>query len=276
MNITHKTALILGGTRGVGKALSIALAKRGANVITPYYDWPEDTDQTLTTLGQLCEKHLAVRADLREPADVKDLIQKSKDTFGTIDILINNIERGGMPIVHGPYTPEQWAIELDTTLKAKWWVFNEALPLLKKSREAVVINISSIAAKIGRSGPAGLLFNDGYAAANRAISSMTETWARMAAPTIRVNELMLGFCKERHAEGTRGWDLLSIKQQDAITNHTLLKRTGDLHEIVKTVFFLIQDATFMTGSTLCMDGGYSLGHSDVPAMPQAQDNLEIL
>jgi 3-oxoacyl-[acyl-carrier protein] reductase len=275
MQIANKTALVLGGTRGIGKALSIALAEQRANIITPYYDWPDDTKNSIAILDKLCSKHLAVRADLRNPEDVKKLISKSQEAFGTIDILINNIERGGMPIVHGPYTPEQWALEFDTTLKAKWWVFNEALPLLKKSPEAAVVNISSIAGRVGRSGPAGLIFNDGYAAANRAISSLTETWSRMAAPTVRVNELMLGFFKERHAEGTRGWDLLSSPQQEEIKNRTLLKRTGELHEIVKTVFFLIKDATFMTGSCICLDGGYSLGHDSVPAIPTAQDNLGI-
>jgi len=275
MQIAQKTALVLGGTRGIGKALSIALAEQGANLITPYYDWPDDTKQTIAVLDKLCSKHLPIRTDLRDPEAVKNLIRQSKETFGAIDILINNIERGGMPIIHGPYTPEQWALEFDTTVKAKWWVFNEALPLLKKSPEAAVVNISSIAGKVGRSGPAALIFNDGYAAANRAILSLTETLSRMAAPTIRVNELRLGFFKERHAEGTRGWDLLSKKQQEAIKDHTLLGRTGDLQEIIKTVFFLINDATFMTGSCICLDGGYSLGHDGAPVMPSAQDNLEI-
>lgn len=276
MNISEKTALVLGGTRGVGKAISIALAEQGANIITPHYDWPDDTKQCLATLKAICPRHLAVHADLRKPEDVKNLIQKIDEAFGSIDILINNIERGGMPIVHGAYTSEQWDLEFDTTLKAKRWVFTEALPLLKKSAEATVVNISSIAARVGRSGTAGLIFNDGYAAANRAISSLTEAWARMAAPTIRVNELMLGFFKERHAEGTRGWSLLSKDQQEEIKGHTLLGRTGELQEIVQTVLFLLQEATFMTGSTICLDGGYSLGHDHIPPIPKAQDNLNIL
>lgn len=275
MQIADKTALVLGGTRGIGKSISMALAQQGANIITPYYDWPEDTQKAIAILDELAPQHLAVRTDLRNPDEVKSLLQQSQGTFGSIDILINNIERGGMPVVHGPYTPEQWNLECDTTLKAKWWVFNEALPLLKKSPEAVVINISSIAARVGRSGPAGLIFNDGYAAANRAVSSLTETWARLAAPSIRVNELMLGFIKERHAEGTRGWSLLSNDQQEAIKAHTLLGRTGDLQEVVKTVLFLIQEATYMTGATLCLDGGYCLGHDQVPTIPAAQDNLDI-
>ena len=180
-----------------------------------------------------------------------------------------------MPIVHGHYTPEQWDLEMDTTVKAKWLVFNEALPLLQRGGDGVVINISSIAGEVGRAGPAGPIFNDAYAAANRAVTSFTRTWARLAAPLIRVNELRLGFVETRHAEGTRGWELLAPAERQAIHDRTLLGRSGTVAEIIKAVFFLIFDATFMTGKTLCLDGGYTLGHDRVPVMPPSQDNLEV-
>ena len=103
---------------------------------------------------------------------------------------------------------EQWDLEMQTTLRAKRWVFDCALPHLKASGDAVAINFSSIAAIVGRSGPAGMIFNEGYAAANRGVSLLTETWARMGAPSVRVNEIMLGLIATRHAEKTRGWGLL--------------------------------------------------------------------
>jgi 3-oxoacyl-[acyl-carrier protein] reductase len=156
---------------------------------------------------------------------------------------------------------------MDTTLKAKWLVFHHALPLLKSAGEGVAVTLSSIAGIVGRSGPAGLIFNDGYAAANRAVSSFTETWAREAAPTVRVNELMLGFFPTRHAEGTRGWQELSAQQQRAVCDHILLHRTGRLEEIVKAVLFLVKDATYMTGSVLRLDGGYVLGGTEATPMP---------
>jgi 3-oxoacyl-[acyl-carrier protein] reductase len=196
-------------------------------------------------------------------------------TCGALHILINNIERGGMPIVHGAYTPEQWDLEIDTTVKAKWLVFNEALPLLQRGGRGAVVNISSIAGEVGRAGPAGLVFNDAYAAANRAVSSFTKTWARMGAPLIRVNELRLGFVETRHAEGTRGWSLLTEAERQAIHERTLLARSGTLDEIVKAVLFLVEDATFMTGSTLCLDGGYTLGHDRVPPLPPRQENIGV-
>ncbi|MCJ7602271.1 MAG: SDR family oxidoreductase, partial [Desulfobulbaceae bacterium] len=102
---------------------------------------------------------------------------------------------------------------------------------------------------------------------NRAVSSFTETWARQGAPEVRVNELMLGFFETRHAEGTRGWPLLSAGEQQAIINHTLLGRTGRIADIIKAVFFLIEDACYMTGSVIRLDGGYTLGAERVPPMP---------
>ena len=95
-----------------------------------------------------------------------------------------------------------------------------------------------------------MVFNDGYAAANRGISLLTETWARMAAPEVRVNEIMLGLVETRHAQKTRGWGLLTADQKQALLDHTLLQRTGTIDDVVKTVLFIIKDAPFMTGSVL--------------------------
>lgn len=267
MKLQGKIALVLGGAKGIGKAVGLALAKAGATVVLTYHDWPEEAAVMQQELAALGDAHLAVKIDLREPAAIEELFSTIRARYGALHILINNIERGGMPIVHGPYTPEQWELEMATTLRAKWWVMRSALPLLRETTEAAVITLSSIAGIVGRSGPAGLIFNDGYSAANRAVSSFTETWAREGAPTVRVNELMLGFFETRHAEQTRGWGLLSAEQQNAIRDHILLKRTGKIEEIIAAVFFLLRDATYMTGAVLRMDGGYVLGGEKIPPMP---------
>ena len=268
MEIRGKTALVLGASKGIGKAIGLALARAGARVVLTYYDWPEASEQMQKELTSLNCDFLAVKVDLRQPEQIAKLFSQIKNEFGTLNILINNIERGGMPVVHGPYTSEQWDLEMETTIKAKWFVFNEALPLMKSSKEATAIIFSSIAGIIGRNGPAGMIFNDGYSAANRAVSSFTETWAREGAPEVRVNELMLGFFKSRHAEGTRGWPLLSAEQQQEILDHTLLGRTGSYEDVIKAAFFLIQDAPFMTGSVLKLDGGFTLGPDRIPRMPK--------
>ena len=272
MKIKNKVALVLGGSRGIGKEIARALAGEGATLVLPYHDdWPQEAEEMKEEFAGLSENHFAAPVDLRNKEQVQGLINQVRDKFGALHILINNIERGGMPVIHGSYdletNKEQWDLEMDTTLKAKWLVVHHAMPLMKSSGRGVVINISSIAGIVGRTGPAGLIFNDGYAAANRAVSSFTGTWAREAAPNVRVNELMLGFFETRHGEGTRGWEVLEDRDRQAVVEHTLLERTGSLDDIVKTVLFLIKDAPFMTGSILRLDGGYVLGGEKVPEMP---------
>ncbi len=267
--------MVLGASRGVGRDIALTLAGKGVNIIAPYYDWPDDCEELVRQFEALEGHHLTMRADLRQVNEVREVAARIKSEYGRLDILINNIERGGMPIVHGPYTPEQWELEMTTTLRAKWLVFQETLPLLKKGAQGAVVNISSIAGLIGRAGPAGLIFNDAYAAANRAVSSFTETWARQAAPTVRVNELMLGFIESRHAEGTRGWEMLNDEERQAIVGRSLLARTGQQAEVSRAVLFLVRDATYMTGAVMTMDGGFHLGHDAVSGMPPGSDNLTI-
>lgn len=266
--MADKVALVLGAIKGIGKGIGLSLAKQGFRVALTYHDWEESLDSMRADFEAIGPEHLIIRSDLTDTRSIPGVIQKIVDSFGRLDILVNNIERGGWPVVHGPYTADQWDLEQAATLKAKRWVFDAALPHLKAAGEGMVINISSIAGLVGRSGPAGAVFNDGYAAANRGISLLTETWARMGAPEVRVNEIMLGFFETRHAQGTRGWGLLTDKEKAALLDHTLLGRTGRIADVVKTVEFLIHNAPFMTGSVIRLDGGYVLGGEKVGPMPE--------
>jgi len=259
MELHGKVALVLGAIKGIGRGIGLALAEQGVKVALNYFDWEEELDGMKQDFAASGRPHLIIQTNLLEVEKIAGLIRQVVDHFGRLDILINNIERGGWPVVHGPYVPEQWDLEMATTLRAKRWVFDCALPHLKASGDGVVINFSSIAAIVGRSGPAGMIFNEGYAAANRGISLLTETWARMGAPRVRVNEIMLGLVATRHAEKTRGWGLLSENTKKALVDHTLLQRTGTVDDVVKTVLFIIKDAPFMTGAVLRLDGGYVLG-----------------
>lgn len=268
MELENKVALVLGAIKGIGMGIGLALANAGVKVALNYFDWEESLEEMKQDFADTGQDHLIIRTNLLETDKISGLIQKVIDRFGRLDILINNIERGGWPVVHGPYVQEQWDLEIETTLRAKRWVFDSALPHLKASGEGVVVNLSSIAGIVGRSGPASYVFNDGYAAANRAISLLTETWARVAAPEVRVNEIMLGFFETRHGKKTRGWGLLNQEQIQSIIDHTLLKRIGTIEDVVKTVFFIIKDAPFMTGSILIVDGGYVLGGEKVASMPE--------
>jgi 3-oxoacyl-[acyl-carrier protein] reductase len=261
-------ALLLGGIKGIGKAIGMDLLGRGIRVAATWHDWPESLAAMQSDFADTGTDHMIERADLLDTDAITGLVKRIMDRFGRLDILINNIERGGWPVVHGRYTREQWDMEMATTLRAKQWAFEAALPHLKASGDGAVVNLSSIAGIVGRSGPASYLFNEGYASANRGISLLTETWARLGAPQVRVNELMLGVFETRHGPGTRGWGLLSESQRQAIVDHTLLAGIGRLEDVVRAVRFLLDDTPFMTGSVIRLDGGYPLGGEPVAPMPK--------
>jgi 3-oxoacyl-[acyl-carrier protein] reductase len=263
-----KTALVLGSIKGIGKTIALALAKQGIQVAATYYDWEESLPEMKKDFSSITTPHLITKVNLLDIEAIKQLIKKVQSHYGGIDILINNIERGGWPLVHGEYIQEQWDMEVATTLRAKRWVFSESLPLLKASGDGVVINMSSISGLIGRAGPAAPFFNDAYSAINRGISLLTETWAREAAPEVRVNELMIGFVETRHGPQTRGWKHLKSREIKALLDHTLLKRVGTIADVVEAVLFLVNQAKFMTGSVIRLDGGYIIGGEKVPPMPE--------
>ncbi len=268
MDLHDKVALVLGAIKGIGKGVALSLANAGVKVAVNYFDWAEELEALKTDLADTGREHLILKTNLLETKAIPGIINKVIERFGRLDIVINNIERGGWPVVHGPYDQKQWDLEMETTLRAKRWVFEAALPHLKATGDGVVINLSSIAGIVGRCGPAHLVFNDGYAAANRGVSLLTETWARIGAPEVRVNEIMLGFFETRHAQKTRGWGLLTAKQKKALKAHTLLGRTGTIEDVVSAVLYIIKDAPFMTGAVLRLDGGYVLGGEKVDKIPE--------
>ena len=268
MELKGKVALVLGAIKGIGKGIGLGLAEEGVRLALNYYDWTESLEEMKQDFAASGADHLIVRTNLLETDAVPGLIEQVIDRFGRLDILVNNIERGGWPVVHGKYTEEQWDLEMATTLRAKQWLFEAALPHLRASGNGAVVNFSSIAGIVGRSGPASYLFNEGYSTASRGISLLTETWARLGAPEVRVNEIMLGVFETRHAQNTRGWGLLTDEQKQAIIDHTLMGRTGQIEDVVRAVKFVLRDAPYMTGSVLRLDGGYILGGEKIAPMPE--------
>lgn len=271
MTLNGKVALVPGASRPIGRAIASRFGKQGASLVLPVFDWPESIDEMNCEFTESGFDYWCLPTDLRDAQQVAQLAAAIRDRLGGVDFLINNIERGGMPVVHGsydlPHNHEQWNLELDTTLKAKWLLFKHIYPLMQKRHGGAVVNISSIAATTGRSGAAAVFFSDGYSAANKAIQILTETWARQAAPEVRVNELMLGFIRGRHGEGTRGWGALTDGQKAELFSTLLLERTGSPQEVADAVYFLAVDATYFSGATLRMDGGFIPGGSRVPPIP---------
>jgi 3-oxoacyl-[acyl-carrier protein] reductase len=275
LELKDKLALIPGASRPIGRAVARKFARNGARLLLPVFDWPESIEEMQNEFTEQGWDFTTISADLRCESEVLRIRKAIEQTGKGLDFLINNIERGGMPVVHGsydlPHNANQWDREINTTMKAKWLLFHHCFPLMQagETEKSAVVNISSVAAETGRSGAVGMLYSDGYSAANRSIRSMTEEWAREAAPGIRVNELMLGLSRGRHGEGTRGWAALEQEKREEILNEVLLRRTAFPEEVADAVYFLAVQATYMTGSVVKMDGGLSLGARRVPPMPKS-------
>lgn len=271
MNLKGKSVVIPGASRPIGRAIARKFGAAGATLYLPVYDWPDSVREMKAEFTHNDFIFHPVTIDLRKESEVEGFAETIGKETGYVDFLINNIERGGMPVVHGdydkPHNKEQWDLEFATTVKAKWLLYQHCFPFMKHRSGGAVVNISSVAAVTGRSGSGAVFFNDGYSAANRAIQSFTETWARESAPGVRVNELMLGLIQSRHGEETRGWSVLSENEKNRLLSEILLTRTGLPEEVARAVFFLAVEATYITGSCLRMDGGFSLGSNRVPPMP---------
>ena len=272
MPLKGKIAVIPGASRPIGRAIARTFAGQGATVVLPVFDWPESIAEMKEEFTAAGYSYFAPSVDLRMEEEVAALAKESKVRFGGVDYLINNIERGGMPCVHGSYdlpcNKEQWDLEISTTLKSKWLLYHYFIDSMLSRTGGAVINISSIAAITGRSGPAAVFFSDGYSAANRAIHSFTEQWAREVAPTVRVNELMLGLIQHRHGEGTRGWENLSDQEKKNILATIPLQRTGLPKEVAALVYFLAVEAEYLTGTCIRMDGGFVLDSNKVAPLPR--------
>ncbi|MDP3694642.1 MAG: SDR family NAD(P)-dependent oxidoreductase, partial [Desulfocapsaceae bacterium] len=132
MQLQGKTAMIPGASRAIGRAIARKLALEGVNLILPTFDWPDSIQEMEGEFKGLDVDVLILPVDLREQKQVQEMLITILNRFGALHILVNNIERGGMPVVHGSYdhahNHDQWDLEINTTLKAKWLLFHHCLP----------------------------------------------------------------------------------------------------------------------------------------------------
>jgi 3-oxoacyl-[acyl-carrier protein] reductase len=258
MRLEGTVALVTGSSKGIGKAIALTLAQQGVRVVLSYHDRESHAQQTREEFARAGFDYLLVQSNLVHPDNAERLVQQTVEHFGQLDILVNNLERGGWPIIHGDLHPAQWDLEVNTTLKSKFLCYRAAQPYLRQRPQGCVLNIASIAAHTGRRQLYGQIFADAYAAASAGIITLTQNWAREMAPQVRVNCLMLGLIETRHGPHTLGWRTLPEATRTAIVQQTPLQRLGTLDDVATAALFLIRDAAFMTGQTLVLDGGISL------------------
>lgn len=243
MELKDKVVLITGSTRGIGQAMALAFAKKGARVIiNGRHD--QLSDELKTALDKENAEYQYLSADLAQ-ADLKAFTKKAWDLYGKIDVLINNagINRDKMLIGMRDADFDQ-VINLD--LRVPFFLTKTVLKKMNKKRSGVVINISSVVGLHGNVGQAN------YAAAKAGLVGFTKAAAREAAMrNIRVNAIAPGMINtDMTAELSDG-----VKKN--ILEQIPLTRLGEANEVAETAIFLAQN-DYITGQTIVVDGGMTM------------------
>jgi len=237
-------AVVTGGSRGIGRAISGSLATAGYNVVINYLSSREIAESASADIGK--GRSIAVQSDVSSPDGASRLLTSTMNAFGRVDVLINN---AGV-ILRGSHwrtmSKADWDKTVDVNLFAVFnciRVFSE--PLVSSGGR--VVNISSIFAFLGAAPVAG------YAAAKAGVHTLTKSFARELAPRVTVNTVAPGTID---TEMTRAADQEFLAR---VIENTPAKRLGTPDDIASAVTFLISpEAGFITGQLLVVDGGYSL------------------
>jgi 3-oxoacyl-[acyl-carrier protein] reductase len=245
MRFAGKVALITGAARGIGEAIALTLAREGAAVVVTDID-SEGIQRVTQEIEKLGHQAKAIQADVSQRAEVKRLVSEAVAAFGKVDILVNNagIIRRGAFVEHDP---QDWEKVLGVNLGGTFNCSQEVAPLMIKHGSGKIINISSIAGKVG-----DLASAPSYGTSKGAINTFTMSLARELAPYgINVNAVA------PHAIETdmsREWPEEKRRQ---IIESIPLKRLGTPEEVAEAVAFLASDgANFITGEILDVNGGY--------------------
>ncbi|MDW7651059.1 MAG: 3-oxoacyl-[acyl-carrier-protein] reductase [Bacillota bacterium] len=245
MRLTDKTAIVTGASRGIGRAIAIALAQEGAAVVINYSSNETAAQETLAAVEAAGGRGTIVQGNVAELADCEKLVKAALDNFGKIDILINNAGITRDNIV-ARMKPQEWQDVLDTNLTGAFNCVKAAMrPLLKQKTGGRIINLSSVVGLAGGVGQAN------YAAAKAGLIGMTKSLAReLAARQITVNAVAPGFID------TEMTAVLAEGAKDEMRKQIPLGRTGTPQDIAEAVTFLASDAAgYITGQVIAVDGG---------------------
>ena len=244
MDLVDKVAIVTGAGRGIGKAIAIALAREGANVVVNDIDI-QTAEEVVKEIKSLGWKALAIQVDVSDSIEVNQMVQSAIKKFKRVDILVNNaaiIKRGSIEDLN----EEDWDRVLDVNLKGAFNCMKAVAGIMKKQRYGKIVNISSIAGKIGDLASAPC-----YGASKAGMICLAKSLAReLAAYNINVNVVAPHAIK---TDMSKEWS--EEKRKNIIANIPL-GRMGEPEDIAEAVVFLVSDkAKFITGEVLDVNGG---------------------
>ena len=247
MNFEGKTALVTGGSRGLGRAVCLELAKGGASVVLCYAGNEAAAQETVREIEALGAKALAIRCDVSDAAQVDALVKAAVETFGRIDILVNNagITRDNLLM---RMSEADFDAVISTNLKGTFLCMKAVSRLMLKQRYGRIVNLSSV---VGLRGNAGQV---NYAASKAGVVGMTKSLAKeLASRGVTVNAVAPGFIETDMTAALT--DAARAAAQGAIP----MNRLGAPEDVAKAAAFLASDdAAYITGQVLAVDGGMAM------------------
>jgi 3-oxoacyl-[acyl-carrier protein] reductase len=244
-----KVAVVTGGGRGIGRAVCLAFAKEGADVVLNYASKDQPAQEVVRMIQEMGRKAIALKGNVAVRADVERTILAAVENFGKIDILVNNAGVSKPNMLH-KMTEEQWDEVIDIQLKGPFLCTQVACKYMMERKSGRIINVTSSAGLWGTKGQIN------YSSAKGGIIAQTKSAAReLAAYGITVNVVQPGYV------GTEMFDKVKAdpKLMEIYTGRILLGRFAEPEEVAHSFVFLASDeANYITGQILCVDGGLGM------------------
>lgn len=247
MSFAARTAVVTGGSRGIGRAVCLELARRGANIVLCYAGNETAAAETADTCRQLGASVLAVQCDVSDAQAVQQMMKAAQAEFGRIDVLVNNagITRDGLMLT---MKEENFDAVLDTNLKGAFLCMKAAARAMLKQQYGRIVNVSSVSGLRGNAGQTN------YAASKAGLIGLTKAAAKeLAAKGITVNAVAPGFIT------TDMTAALGQEAQEKLLASIPMGRLGAAEDVAQAVAFLAsEEAAYITGQVLAIDGGMSM------------------
>ena len=247
MSLQGKCALVTGGSRGIGRAVCLELARQGARVAVNYAGNAAAAEETVKACQDLGAEAFAIQADVADAAACDAMVKEVLARFGRVDILVNNagITRDGLMLT---MKESDWDTVLDTNLKGAFQCMKAVYRPMMKQKYGRVVNLSSIVGVRGNAGQAN------YAASKAGLIGLTKSMAKeLAARNVTVNAVAPGFID------TDMTAALPEKAREAMLASIPMGRLGQAEDVARAVaFFAGDESAYVTGQVLCVDGGMAV------------------